>query len=212
MNNELMISGRLAEEITFSHEAFGRKYYTTCIYSTRTSGTVDVIPVMLSEEHMTMVKIGDFVQIEGSFRSYNKIVDGRNKLLLHIFVKSISVTDDLTEYNELGLKGFICKEPKFRTTPKKRMICDVLLAVNRDHNNHSDYIPCIAWGKYAEYMTKLSVSSKIEVVGRIQSREYVKKNDETEEVRVAYEVSIVSIPDADCNDMFVGVEELFEEL
>ena len=78
----------------------------------------------------------------------------------------------------------------YRTTPFKREICDVLLAVNRAYNK-SDYIPCIAWGRNARYVNTLSVGDHIVLSGRIQSREYVKMlPDGTQETRTAYEVSV----------------------
>jgi single-stranded DNA-binding protein len=68
-----------------------------------------------------------------------------------------------------------------------------LLAVNRAYNK-SDYIPCIAWGRNARFVKNLEVGSKVTIVGRIQSREYVKKISETEtEQRIAYEVSVSKI-------------------
>ena len=80
--------------------------------------------------------------------------------------------------NHIMLEGYMCKRPVYRKTPLGREIADLLLAVNRPYGK-SDYIPCICWGRNAR------------VLGRIQSREYVKKLSETEtETRTAYEVSV----------------------
>jgi len=74
-----------------------------------------------------------------------------------------------------------------------REICDIMLAVNRMYNK-SDYIPCIAWGRNAAYTGALKVGDKLNVVGRIQSREYKKKlEDGSISDRIAYEVSILKI-------------------
>ena len=55
----------------------------------------------------------------------------------------------------------------------------------------SDYIPCIAWGRNAIKATNLGIGTKIRIEGRFQSRQYVKKYENgSEEVKVAYEVSI----------------------
>ena len=92
--------------------------------------------------------------------------------------------------NEIILTGHICKEPIFRTTPFKREICDVLLAVNRNYNK-SDYLPCICWGRNARYCKDLQIGDKITIHGRIQSREYQKRIDENiVETKTAYEISI----------------------
>jgi len=55
-------------------------------------------------------------------------------------------------------------------------------------------LPCIAWGRNAKYVSELTVGTKVNIVGRIQSREYQKHNESGEVLtRVAYEVSINKI-------------------
>ena len=88
------------------------------------------------------------------------------------------------------LDGFICKAPIYRKTPLGREIADLLIAVNRPYGK-SDYIPCIAWGRNARFASTFEVGGKIQVWGRVQSREYVKKISEEEiEKHIAYEVSV----------------------
>lgn len=92
--------------------------------------------------------------------------------------------------NQIFLNGYICKEPIYRKTPLGRDIADLLLAVNRPYGK-SDYIPCIAWGRNASYVSTLNVGEHIILLGRVQSRKYQKKRNEIEvEERTAYEVSI----------------------
>ena len=67
-----------------------------------------------------------------------------------------------------------------------------MVAVNRAYNK-SDYIPCIAWGRNARYLSNLSVGENIKIWGRVQSRKYQKKVEDTVEERIAYEVSISKI-------------------
>ena len=60
------------------------------------------------------------------------------------------------------------------------------------------YIPCICWGRNARYATTFEIGSHVSVIGRIQSREYVKKISEEEaERRIAYEVSVCKIEELD---------------
>jgi single-stranded DNA-binding protein len=94
------------------------------------------------------------------------------------------------ETNYIFLDGHICKPPIYRQTPLGREIADILIAVNRPYGK-SDYIPCICWGQNARLAENLTVGEHIQVTGRIQSREYQKKINETEfENRVAYDVSV----------------------
>ena len=91
--------------------------------------------------------------------------------------------------NYIEITGYVCKEPVFRTTPFKREITDVLLAVNRSYNK-SDYLPCIAWGRNARFVKTFSVGDKVTVTGRIQSRDYQKKVNDELITKTAYEVSL----------------------
>jgi single-stranded DNA-binding protein len=60
--------------------------------------------------------------------------------------------------------------------------------------NKSDYIPCIAWGRNANFADRLWVGTKIYIEGRLQSREYKKKlEDNNVEMRKAFEVSILKL-------------------
>ena len=64
--------------------------------------------------------------------------------------------------------------------------------MNRAYNK-SDYIPCIAWGRNARFISNLEVGANIKVWGRVQSRVYQKRMGEEVEERVAYEVSVSKI-------------------
>lgn len=131
--------------------------------------------------------------LTGQFRSYNKLEETRSRLMLSVFVRELLPYDEETNPNEAELSGYICKPPVYRTTPFKREICDLLLAVNRAFNK-SDYIPCIAWGRNARFVKTLPVGERIKINGRIQSREYQKQLENGDiVVKTAYEVSISRI-------------------
>ena len=137
---------------------------------------------------------GDFVEVKGEYRSYNRLEGQKSKLMLHFFAKEFNILEEERNENEVKLVGFICKEPIYRKTPFEREICDVLLAVNRANYGKSDYIPCILWGRNARFIAEQGIGCKIEIVGRIQSREYTKKFENGQsEVKTAYEVSCQSI-------------------
>ena len=68
----------------------------------------------------------------------------------------------------------------------------MLIAVNRSYNK-SDYLPCIAWGRNAKFVSNLNVGDKLSMIGRIQSRVYQKKIGEELVEKVAYEISLSKI-------------------
>ena len=194
-NNKVFLKGVVTTEPKFTHEVFGEAFYEVNIKVPRLSDNFDHIPVTVSEKLLVddTFAVGKTVAIKGQYRSYNKMIDGRSKLFLTVFVREVIEMDDSMNPNVVEISGYVCKEPIFRTTPFGREICDVLLAVNRSYNK-SDYIPCIAWGRNARYARGIKVGQRLEVVGRVQSREYQKKLSETEtETRVAYEVSVGKI-------------------
>ena len=190
-NNQVYLSGQIARAPEFSHDIMGDTFYDTTVSVERLSGQSDVIPLTVSDRLMEgqNFEIGNLIGLIGQFRSYNKIVDGKSKLVLRVFVRELCECDENAP-NVIELEGYVCKPPVYRTTPFKREIADLLIAVNRAYNK-SDYIPAIAWGRNARYASTFDVGDKIHLVGRIQSRIYQKSLDDgTIEERVAYEVSI----------------------
>ena len=194
-NNQVTMIGEIVSEFEFSHEVYGEGFYLVDISVSRLSDSVDYIPLMVSERlvDVTQSYIGETISVSGQFRSYNRHEEKKNRLILSVFVRELEFVDEIEDdikSNQIYLDGYICKEPIYRKTPLGREIADLLVAVNRSYGK-SDYIPCICWGRNARYASSFEVGSHVEVYGRIQSREYIKKLSETEtEKRTAYEVSV----------------------
>lgn len=190
-NNKVMLSGEVVREPEYSHEVMGEGFYEFTLSVKRLSGQCDFIPITISERLMDGINLlsGSFITVNGQFRSYNKQCDNKSKLMLTVFARSVEEFNEEINPNSIVLSGYICKEPMYRTTPFKREICDMLIAVNRAYNK-SDYIPCIAWGRNARYVNTLKVGDRIELNGRIQSREYQKEEKGELVIKTAYEVSI----------------------
>lgn len=187
--------GKIASQFTFSHQVFGEGFYLTDVVVKRLSESEDRIPVMVSERlvDVTQDYEGEYIQVFGQFRSYNRHEEKKNRLVLSVFAREISFVDEVDESmksNQIFLDGYICKPPVYRKTPLGREIADLLIAVNRPYGK-SDYIPCICWGRNARYASAFQVGGHVLIWGRIQSREYLKRlDDETTQKRVAYEVSV----------------------
>ncbi len=194
-NNQVSIMGKIVSGFTFSHEVFGEGFYMVDISVQRLSESSDIIPVMISERLIDVTRdyVGEYIQVFGQFRSYNRHEEKKNRLVLSVFAREVSFTEDdhdKVKSNQIFLDGYICKTPVYRRTPLGREISDMLLAVNRPYGK-SDYIPCICWGRNARFTSGFEVGGHVQVWGRIQSREYVKKLDnDTTEKRIAYEVSV----------------------
>ena len=194
-NNQVTVMGEVVSNFSYSHEIYGEGFYMVDIKCTRLSDSFDIIPVMVSERllDVTASYVGMLLCVNGQFRSYNRHEERKNRLVLSVFAREVKFIEEMEESsktNQIYLDGYICKEPVYRKTPLGREIADIMFVVNRSYGK-SDYIPLICWGRNARFISELKVGKKLQIWGRIQSREYVKKLYKTEsEVRTVYEVSV----------------------
>ena len=197
-NNRIIAAGRLEGAPVLSHEVMNEPFYTGTLAVRRLSGAVDRLPVTLPGKLLACVPAaeGQLLTVSGQVRSYNKVVDGAGRLMVTLFVQSLSEARESDTLNKVTLVGALCKPPIYRSTPFGREICDMMLAVNRAFGK-SDYIPCIAWGRNAQYAARFGVGEKVCLTGRLQSREYQKLMDNGEYItRSAYEVSAFTLESA----------------
>lgn len=187
MNNRVTIAGIIDSKFTLDHNYQSESFYRFSLSVKRSSGTVDTIPVIVSERLVDITKdmTGQYVFITGEFRSFKFRENNKVKLLLYVFPLKVDLIDKPEDINEVIIQGIICKEPVLRETPYGRVIADVLLTVSRGYKKW-DSIPAIAWGRNAIYLSNLPAGSEIRVAGRVQSRLY----DKNGITKTAYELSI----------------------
>lgn len=197
-NNALLV-GTLVGDFDVDHTFLGEKFYKNYISVRRTSGVVDVLPIIVSGKLLdkTVGVSGSRVMINGRVSTFNvNNEDGKRSLKIYIFATYYSAGEDvegLDDANQVTLSGYLCKAPVYRETPLGRQIADFILAVNRPYDK-SDYIPCICWGRDAVWMGGFEVGEEVFVSARFQSRNYVKKQpDETLVDKVAYEFSTIAL-------------------
>ena len=209
--NKVFVSGRIEAEFEYSHEVMWEKFYQTRVRVERLSGTEDLVPIIVSDlligrERMKKSLEGKWVEVVGQFRSHNKEgSDGRRHLELFLFVTAINIyenedeLEEITNANLIFLDGCLCKPPVYRKTPLGRQITDLIIAVNRPYGK-SDYIPCIAWGRVAQWVSEFEVGNRVQLYGRVQSRKYFKrysKDSEAGEFRDVYEISVMRMQRVD---------------
>ena len=190
VQNSLFLCGEVESSPIFSHETRDIKFFTFTLLTKRLSGTFDKIPVIIREEMISPeLYAGTSVKINAELRSYNKKTEAGNRLIVSAFAKEITLAEQGDFENDLELFGTLCKEPVYRKTPLGREICDLMLAINRKYGR-SDYLPAIVWGQNARHASELNVGDVLSILGRLQSREYIKVVDGIETVRTTYEVSV----------------------
>lgn len=191
--NQATVKGMIDSDFTFSHQIYGEGFYFIDVLVKRRSDIADRIPVMISD-HMIDVETsqkGKYIEIQGQFRSYNRLINNRSRLILSVYARKVrlAATEDALE-NQIMLDGYLCRPPVFRITPTGKEITDFMIAINRSCGK-TDYIPCICWGKNARYAARMVVGGRLTVEGRIQSRNYLKKNNLNEMItKTTYEVSV----------------------
>ena len=94
-NNKVVLAGEIATEFEFSHEVFGEKFYLFYLKVDRKSKCSDIIPTLISERLVDVKQsvVGEFVLINGQFRSYRKEDENSTKTTLSVFVKDIEVLE-----------------------------------------------------------------------------------------------------------------------
>lgn len=194
-NNRMIAAGHLERRLELSHEVMNEPFYSGSLLVKRLSGAIDRLPLTLPGKLLTedMDSPEPLLLLQGQVRSYNKVVDGAGRLMVTLFAQHITIGADNDTLNRVELTGALCKPPVYRSTPFGREICDLMLAVNRAFGK-SDYIPCIAWGRNAQFASRFHVGDRLRITGRLQSREYQKLLDNGEYmVRNAFEVSCFTL-------------------
>ena len=194
--NQVFLRGWILIPFEFHHATGEIEIYRGLIQTKRKSGTEDVLPIHITKEQLDFMKrvpeAGDFVEIRGSFNSRNVYGDDAKKhLILYVQVKSISIlpnTEFISE-NNIVLAGQLVSRGVVRNTASGRIVIDFQVATLRRTNRRS-CIPCIAWGKYTNRVEDFDDDEYIELVGRLQSRNYSKIEDGKEIIKTVYEVSV----------------------
>ena len=191
--NQGVLAGRAAGETRPSHTNHGTAYYTFPLAVERLSGVADLLNVVVPQELLETcpVRPGENYRAAGELRTFNNRSGVGSHLVITFLARTLTPHLGQLE-NRVELAGVLCKPPVYRKTPLGREICDLLLAVNRRYGR-SDYLPCIAWGGAARLCGRLTVGDPLHMTARFQSRTYRKVEEDREEERTAYEVSVVSL-------------------
>ena len=191
--NSVLLRGELAQLPRWSHENHGRDFYVFELDVQRLSGAVGRLRVLAAEDVLEQLELsgGSMLEVSGQIRSFNNRQDTGRRLVISVYASRVAACEG-ESMNRVELTGCLCRPPVYRQTPLGREICDVMLAVGRRYHR-SDYLPCILWGRAAREAARLRVGAGLHLVGRLQSRDYVKVLDTGSETRTAYEVSAVEV-------------------
>ena len=192
-NNYTRLCGVMAGSPVFSHTSRGQSFYSFPLEVRRLSGNTDTINIILRREQLAALEAEDAekLRVTGQLRTFNNRRGDGAKLIITVFARELDFCSD-EDSNLVELTGTLCKEPNLRTTPMGRDICDLMLAVNRRYGR-SGYLPCICWGAKAKEAARRHVGDELCLVGRIQSRSYIKVTADGPVEKTAFEVSVTDI-------------------
>lgn len=195
-SNKAFVYGRVCRKPSYSHTSKNTNYYLLGLECIRMSGAKDQMNVIFAEDVANYREIneGDVIAVCGRVKTFNMQTGEKIKLIIRVEAFSIAknvpyLSGENHANNNLFIDGFVCKEPWYRTTPKGKHICNLLIAVN--DSDGTSYIPCLAWGGAAKRARRLEVGARLQIDGSMQSRSYTKNLENGEmEQKVSFEVSI----------------------
>ena len=96
--------------------------------------------------------------------------------------------------NMIAIMGRLTHTPELRTTTSGKEVCSFDIACERSYSangqRETDFLPCVAWGKTAQFVSKyFDKGSIIAVNGSLQTRKYQDKQGNN---RTAYETSNIN--------------------
>lgn len=197
--NKIVLKGLLTN-IQPSHEINNIEFCKSNLLVKRTDGKEDLINLRF-KKFSNPYEDNQEVHLNGNLRSYStKLPDGKNKVDLYVFTYfDVPGTNenDQEDVNRVEIDGRICKIDSLRVTQNGKHNLHFILAnnliVSDGAKKLNSYIPCIAWGRDAIELSKLSINSQLKVVGELHSREYKKILDDGNfEFRVAHECVVKS--------------------
>lgn len=190
--NLVVLQGVLEEKPAPIGEDCGEKIYMAMVRVMRASGAADVLPVIMGEytlaRRLSALEAGTKVRVEGELRRY-EMHEGAYRARLRVFAKKLDVDPKGDSCNLVQMTCTVCKPGEKRVTAKGREMC--YMKGEAHMRNRIAYVPMVAWGRMSDFAAALEAGEKISVQGRLQSREYVKRQqDGSLETRTAYEVSL----------------------
>ena len=204
--NRAELCGSFVTLPELSHENHGQSFYHFYLRVERLSGYADVLRIVVPERILkrTELECGDMLFVRGRIRSFNERTAEGRKLRIFVFADALECREG-EPLNDISLTGAVCRKPVLRRTPLGREICDLMLCVRRNFRQ-SDCLPVIAWGRTARMLSGAEPGDQLELLGRLQSREYTKTVPGGSEKRTAYEVSVLSA------QLLEDVSEVFPEI
>lgn len=205
MSDKIILRGTIVEDLSECEGNFINDFFQFKIKCDRLSGNSDILKVYISVNAggLNLIVPSTRIEITGVIRTERYEIPEENRTGLNVFVEcnkfkllkktNKAISEPFNDFNEVSLSGVICKGPFFRYTKRNKEITEFIFRV-RIRKDLYAFIPCICWGNNALLAADFTVGTKFDLIGRLQSRNYVKvSQDGTTVTKTTYEVSISKI-------------------
>lgn len=188
--NKVVLTGFVTDSAKVKFKP-GKSKSFLIVRSDRFSGTPDDIIVEIPKRLQGTFREWNWIKVSGKIRTKWVKAGNRKKKFTYIEAYDVS-TEGTLLVNVVEMTANICKKPVLRETPLGKTICEFCVALNE--RRRSEYISCICWRDLAAKTSEMEVGTKVRLKGRMQSRDYWKKQPDGSYVRkTAYEVSVIAM-------------------
>lgn len=222
--NTIGIVGRITAkpELIIHAADWKRKVYEATLTRTRPSGIEDTFILQFngraagSEEILEKIAEGVEVLVGGEIRTENihNSKPEENRVKVYIFAEVIAVNNPpAKDQNEVNIRGHICKPPYFKTTRRRtakgRQMAAASIIVAVNSRSGANYIPCICFNRQAFSANTLKVGDRVEIYGRLQTRERKKRieGEELPYLTTVYEVCVLKLKSESAKNEKVGQDK-----
>lgn len=188
--NTIKLKG-IIRNIQYSHTINDVEYDKAELVVKRDDGEDDVLSLRFKKFSNVYTEDQE-VELIGNMRSYShKLPNGKNKVDIYVFTY-FDIPEEMNTTNQFEITGRICKIDPLHTTRSGKHNIHFIVANNimsKDGKQKiNNYIPMVAWGNTARFVSSLNVSDVVTVQGQLHSRTYKKTNSDGElEILTAHE-------------------------
>ena len=115
-NNSAKVAGVVVTK-PIKYTCYGKVFYAFDLCVKRMSGTEDLIPVNMPVVLREELNFGDEICLIGQIRTYNKVLDGKCRLIVAFF--AIETAEYEGYENDVDLKGFFLQTARSSQHPAR---------------------------------------------------------------------------------------------
>lgn len=196
--SEATVAGKITD-IEGSHTLRGETFIDAIISVKRLNEKHDEIRITVSERltgSREVIQKGNLVHIKGDVRSFKrKGEDDRSHNYVTVFAAEVREAKEGEEsLNEVNIAGVVHKEPWYKEINSnkkekryggdKRKLTEFVVSLVRGvyYSGKKKYlVPCLCWGRDADFARTFKKGDVVKLSGRLQSRTFTKVEGEGED-------------------------------